>query len=253
MACSTCGATVLEGRRECATCGAAAPHPAAASRAVGVQDPRAARPVPHGAAVCPRCAYGGEGVGYFSQGSHIAILLLLGVAFLPFAIAYFAFRYGHRVCPRCGLDWGKYPAERDPGIPTQLRGGGTPIGAILLAILAAVLLAVGIGEAEAAPALLGAAAGGGAWLRYRAAADAREERRAALLASLAQPVLRLAAERQGLLTVTEVAAQLGWTLKRAEKVLDSMEDGVRVCSEVTDEGVIVYEFRELVHAPSRLR
>jgi hypothetical protein len=35
-----------------------------------------------------------------------------------------------------------------------------------------------------------------------------------------------------------------------------MDDGYRVCSEVTDEGLIVYEFRELMFAnaepPSRL-
>jgi hypothetical protein len=46
-----------------------------------------------------------------------------------------------------------------------------------------------------------------------------------------------------------VAAELGWTMPRAEKVLDSLEDGIRVCSEVTDEGVIVYEFREILNAP----
>ena len=52
------------------------------------------------------------------------------------------------------------------------------------------------------------------------------------------------------------ATRLGWTLPRAEKVLDSLEDGYRVCSEVTDDGLIVYEFRELLFAhpepPTRL-
>jgi hypothetical protein len=61
-------------------------------------------------------------------------------------------------------------------------------------------------------------------------------------------VLRLAAEQGGRLTVTEVAAHLGWPMRRAEKILQSLDDGVRVDSEVTDEGVIVYEFREIVHA-----
>ncbi|HEV2733455.1 MAG TPA: hypothetical protein VGV85_01415, partial [Longimicrobiaceae bacterium] len=75
----------------------------------------------------------------------------------------------------------------------------------------------------------------------------REARRAALLSNLQMPVLALAAERRGRLTVTETAAALGWPLPRAEKVLDSLEDGLRVNSEVTDEGVIVYEFRELAH------
>ena len=61
-------------------------------------------------------------------------------------------------------------------------------------------------------------------------------------------MLKLAADHGGRLTVTEVATSLGWTLPRAEKVLESLEDGYRVSSEVTDEGLIVYEFRELMHA-----
>jgi hypothetical protein len=35
-------------------------------------------------------------------------------------------------------------------------------------------------------------------------------------------------------------------------VLDSLDDGLRVNAEVTDEGVIVYEFREVMHTPRRL-
>ena len=58
-------------------------------------------------------------------------------------------------------------------------------------------------------------------------------------------MLQLDADRGGRLTVSEVAAQLGWTLPRAEKVLNSLEDGYRVSSDVTDEGLIVYDFREL--------
>ena len=73
----------------------------------------------------------------------------------------------------------------------------------------------------------------------------RQARRAALISSLQLPVLRLAAECEGRLTVSEVATGLGWTMRRAEKVLQSLEDGLRVESEVTDEGVIVYDFREL--------
>jgi hypothetical protein len=35
-------------------------------------------------------------------------------------------------------------------------------------------------------------------------------------------------------------------MRRAEKVLNSLDDGWRVNSTVTDDGVIVYEFRELL-------
>jgi hypothetical protein len=89
----------------------------------------------------------------------------------------------------------------------------------------------------------------GGLLLYQAADGERQRRRAALISALQLPVLRLASQRGGRLTVTEVAAELGWTLPRAEKVLRSLDDGVRVDSEVTDEGVIVYQFRELLRPP----
>jgi len=40
------------------------------------------------------------------------------------------------------------------------------------------------------------------------------------------------------------------SLAAAEEVLDSMDDGLRVRSEVTNEGIIVYEFPELRHRPN---
>ena len=79
-------------------------------------------------------------------------------------------------------------------------------------------------------------AAAGAVVLHRGANRAREERRAALISSLQMPVLKLAAERKGVLTVTDVAASLGWSMSRAEKILRSMDDGWRVSSEVTDEG-----------------
>jgi hypothetical protein len=41
-------------------------------------------------------------------------------------------------------------------------------------------------------------------------------------------------------------------MRRAEKVLQSLDDGMRVNSEVTDEGVIVYDFLELIRTTGRL-
>jgi hypothetical protein len=86
----------------------------------------------------------------------------------------------------------------------------------------------------------------------RAATREREQRREALLSALQLPVLQLAGRKGGQLTVTEVAAELGWTMRRAEKVLQSLDDGMRVNSEVTDEGVIVYDFLELIRTTGRL-
>ena len=69
------------------------------------------------------------------------------------------------------------------------------------------------------------------------------------MARLQRRVLLFATEREGTLTVTEVAASLDLSLLAAEEVLDSMDDGLRVRSEVTNEGIIVYEFPELRRRP----
>ena len=69
------------------------------------------------------------------------------------------------------------------------------------------------------------------------------------MARLQQRVLLFATEKGGTLTVTEVAASLNLSLSAAEDVLDSMDDGLRVRSDVTSQGIIVYEFPELRHHP----
>jgi hypothetical protein len=60
-------------------------------------------------------------------------------------------------------------------------------------------------------------------------------------------ILRLASARGGTLTVTEVAADLNISLPAAEKILTSMDDGFRVRSDISDEGVIYYGFPGLRH------
>jgi hypothetical protein len=71
------------------------------------------------------------------------------------------------------------------------------------------------------------------------------------LAARQLAVLRLAAAEDGQLTVTEIAAKLGWTLEVAKATLVSMEDGVRVTTTFTDEGILLYNFPELIHDPGR--
>jgi hypothetical protein len=64
---------------------------------------------------------------------------------------------------------------------------------------------------------------------------------------LQRKVLRLASAKGGTLTVTEVAADINIGLPAAEKILTSMDDGFRVRSEISDQGVIYYEFPEILH------
>jgi hypothetical protein len=261
MYCSTCGSRIPEGRSACEACGTAAPRfivrPGSAVSYAGTA------PLAEPISACPRCGFRGQSVGYFSRGTHVAGLVVLTVFTAGFlgvgGLGYYLLRREHRICPRCAQSWGKHgaralsladaPATRmvpqDAPLADVEGGGGF---AWVLFALAAVLFAIGVAEIEPLMLAFSAIAGAGGFMVRQSAGRRREERRAALLQALQLPVLKLAAERRGRLTVTEVASALGWGLPRAEKVLNSLEDGLRVASEVTDEGVIVYEFRELMHA-----
>ena len=261
MTCQMCGASVPEGRASCLQCGAMV------GRAPGMA--MVARNASHGldtVRVCPRCGFHGTSVSYFATGAHI--LVLVGLAVLTSgigALIYLLLRGGERICPQCGLKWGRGgylapvapPGARGeaaaPEIAALSDGGAKRGFAWVLWAFAAffIMITVASGEAGFVGVALMAAAGG--YFLRRSGNEARERRREALLQSLQLPVLRLAAQRGGRLTVTMVAQELGWTLPRAEKVLQSMEDGFRVMGDVTPEGVIVYDFPELRHAaPPRL-
>jgi hypothetical protein len=264
MYCSSCGEHRSNQDPTCDSCGAEFPVPripAVTADAPGVEWP--ARSVAlNRVAVCPRCEYHGQGLPFFSRGPHMAALVAATLFTLPFAMGaggflLYAARRDHRICPRCGERWGRFArralpsrsrptVKPEPGVPSAAGEGAMRVWSVLLLVLAAILVVVGIAGLEFLPIGLGLVAGGGGYALRRSASRAREERRAALIASLQTPVLKLAASSNGRLTVTEVAARLGWPLARAEKVLNSLEDGWRVSSEVTDEGIIVYEFRELL-------
>ncbi len=75
----------------------------------------------------------------------------------------------------------------------------------------------------------------------------QQERRKAIMQGLQRSILRLATAREGTLTVTEVAAELNLSIPAAEKILTSMDDGFRVRSEISKEGILYYEFPEVRH------
>lgn len=267
MYCSTCGARVPEGRSRCDTCGSPVSRPSG----YGVPAAMPARGPLAIAAACPRCGFQGEGVSHFSRGGPVtALLLLTAVTLWPFmgvgGLIYYLMRRDYRACPNCGESWGRraelalaagsgrpsvsvHPSVMAAEAEQVESAGGWMFGAYVLFAFAFVLAMVAFGEGEIGAFLLGLVSAGGGVAMVNGAKRAREQRRQALLVALQQPVLRLAEERGGRLTVTEVASSLGWPMPRAEKVLNSMEDGLRIASEVTDDGVIVYEFRELLHAP----
>lgn len=258
-----------DGRTRCDTCGAPVSRPAGFGVPAVMHAAAATPGMPVAVITCPRCGFQGPSVSYFSQGGHVGILLLLGLMTSPFmaagGILYYLLRHNYRSCARCGETLGKnemlalQTSSAGDGLPAGVAaeadlaedsggGRGWTVGAWVLFAFAAMMLMIGVAEGEFVPFMFGAfAAAGGAGL-LTAGRRAREERRQALLVALQQPVLRLAGEAGGRLTVTQVASSLNWPMRRAEKVLNSLEDGLRVVSDVTSEGVIVYEFRELMHA-----
>lgn len=249
--CPTCGERLDPGDRICPTCGAETARRASLSTRVRR---------------CPRCGYRGEGIPYFRRPGHVVLLVVLGVlAYGVGGLLYWLVRRKNRVCPNCGLGWEhamrsidarrttgeeSRPTENGTSVP---RSGGLRrilgVGGILVAVL---LLSLGLIDLNPVLMAVGGAVGlGGAatfWWGWRALEDRRE----AIMAGFQREVLILASQRDGTLTVTEVAADLDLSLEAAEKVLISMDDGFRVRSEITREGVLLYEFPEIQHR-ARLR
>lgn len=212
---------------------------------------------------CPRCGYQGDGIPYFKRASHIA--LLIGVSLFTYGIggvAYWLFRRNRVVCPNCGLAWQYYPRTLPPPPARETspvhagsedqeplpRGGMVRrVFGVGLVLLATLLVVLGIVEAEpgaiATGSAFGAAGTGAFWWGLKAL----NERRKALMQRMQRKILRLATHRGGTLTVTEVASDLNLSLPAAENVLTSMEDGFRVRSEISKEGVLYYEFPEVLH------
>ncbi len=60
---------------------------------------------------------------------------------------------------------------------------------------------------------------------------------------LERKILKLAGMRGGRLTVTEGAADMNLPIATADKILTSMDDGFRIRSEISKEGVLYYESR----------
>lgn len=237
---------------------------------------------------CPRCAHQGYGDHYFSKLQHVALLVVLGLVTSGIgALIYWLMRFQHRLCPNCGLNWrhasyralphpdaggasvsasGTLPSPMDRGGPpgfahsggnsaqAALRiGGGGLLGLMGIGWITAGMMGTGVGLMSLW--FLGAgiaASAGGAGLVWSGVRKLLG-RRQAQAGQLQRAILRLASQRGGQLTASEVAAYMDLSPDAAKKLLDGMEleDSQRVSSDVTDEGVIVYEFPELLTRPGR--
>lgn len=64
--------------------------------------------------------------------------------------------------------------------------------------------------------------------------------------SLEARVFKLANRRKGRITVSDVVIETGLGVGEAEQLLQSMVDNVRVTMEVSDDGMVTYEFPEIL-------
>jgi hypothetical protein len=192
------------------------------------------------------------------------VALLIGVSLFTYGLGglgYWIFRRNRIICPNCGLAWHHFPQAlppipegRAPALMVADDGPPLPRGGLLrrifgigLILVATILVVVGIVETEAAAIAVGSGMGAAGSASFWWGLRALNERRKALMQRLQQKVLRLATRRGGTLTVTEVAAEMNLSIPGAEKILISMDDGFRVRSEISNEGVLYYEFPEVVH------
>lgn len=252
MRCSTCGERLSPETERCPTCGTAVPRvPVRMNGGFGggLQGPQR----------CPRCGYQGQGVPYFSRTGHVG--LLIGVSLFTYGIgglAYWLARRRHYICPNCGLGWeqagralssapGSAMAAPESELPLPSGGLKRRFMGSAMILFASFLIMMGIIEVEAAAIAVGSVFGAGGSGMFFWGWKALQERRQALTTGLQRKILRLATEKGGTLTVTEVAADLNLSLPAAEKVLVQMDDGFRVRSDVTREGILLYEFPEVQH------
>jgi hypothetical protein len=64
--------------------------------------------------------------------------------------------------------------------------------------------------------------------------------------SIENRIFRAAYKRKGRLTVSDIVLETDLSIKEAEEVLNGMVDGTHVRMEVLDNGLVVYEFPEII-------
>lgn len=217
---------------------------------------------PAGLRRCPRCSYQGEGIAYFRRAGHVG--MLVGVSLFTYGfggLIYWMARRKHLICPRCGLGWehasralavtGPEPErlflEAQPDEPLPSSGIKRRVAGVTMVLLASLLVLIGIFDGEAAAAVVGGVIGAGGSATFYWGWRGLQERQKALMQGLQRKILKLAGMKGGTLTVTEVAADMNLSIPAAEKILTSMDDGFRVRSEISKEGVLYFEFPELLH------
>jgi hypothetical protein len=262
MYCWSCGETLSRFGGPCPSCNAPAALPE--------REPRG-RPL----ATCPACGYRGDGIPYFRRAGHAALLVAATVFTYGIGgLAYWLIKRNDLICPSCGLSWGRAvhafgpgngalgpgtavtegdgadgrsgaPVPRIPAEPLPGSGIGRRVTGVLMALLALLLLGLGIVGGDLGMVAVSTVSGAGGAATFAWGWKALQQRREAVLRRLQRKVLHLARERGGRLTATDVASELDLSLSGGERVLLSLDDGFRVRSDVTEEGLLVFDFPEI--------
>lgn len=132
-----------------------------------------------------------------------------------------------------------------PPVAGTLHKVGAGVLALLAALLTITLFSMPTLGGAALVAIVMALFGGGAWLLWRGGERSALQARSDWMERLQMQVMHLA-QSDPRLTVMEVSTRMGWPIPLAERVLESLDDGLRVTMMPNDEGVMVYEFRELM-------
>ncbi|TVP74860.1 MAG: hypothetical protein EA352_09635 [Gemmatimonadales bacterium] len=221
-------------------------------------------------------------MAYFQRSGNLA---LLGVATIFTygigGLAYWLVKRKDRVCPACGLSWKQSRPMGPSGLPVHAArhdpqetssrngergtaaalphapslpspGGSLPPGGmgrrvtgVLTGLFGLFIVAMSLVEGVLAPSAFGGVMILGAALLFGWGWSARRNRRQAVLERTQRQVIHLAHLRGGRLTATDVATMLDMGLPGAERVLLSLDDGFRVRSEVTRDGILVFDFPEV--------
>lgn len=59
-------------------------------------------------------------------------------------------------------------------------------------------------------------------------------------------IFRLAYKLKGRITISDIVLETGLSVQDAEETANKMVDGLRVCMEIDERGLVVYEFPEII-------
>lgn len=266
MRCPQCAAEVQEGARFCSGCGGKV------RVTLSDQLPKVL------AFSCYRCGQTLPPQKYFSRGVNVAKLVALLPINFVLPILFFFVRRDRMICTSCK----RMLPEEAPRALLPMSGQGMallpPMGGSLalmpqqpaaLAIerqsrkarargislgvmsipFSMGTIAVMMGDAGLAATAFVATPGAllitGAVTALRRAGTLKESARELEEKQQRQRILQLARQRQGRLTVADVAASLDMDLKDAEHLLDTLVDGRHVDVHVTEAGRLIYVFPDL--------